>query len=206
MTTLLTVEGEEALRRLNGLNAFYMSSSTTQVDARPDRLASGIRTSSARRTLQETVIVRCVTVIEAYLTDLARRLVDDRLERLPPADPALASLVEHLRDSRIGGLDQGRWDELISLWSAGLGIAINQRYSGYTKLVALRAARHAIAHRYGDMTDAYRKHHRQRLTKEGFRDPLLARGPLPLTETDVLAGLSLSLSTVRWLENAVATS
>ncbi len=204
MTTVLTVEGEDALRRLNGLAAFYTSSAQVHATDSPSRVGYGPRASSGRRTLRETVIVRCVTVIEAYLTDLARRLVADRLDALPAGDQAQATLVEHLRESRLGGLDQGRWDDLITLWSAGLGVAINQDYREYSKLLALRVTRHAIAHRYGEITEQYRKHHRQRLAKEGFRDPLLARGPVPISEADVLAGLTLALTTVRWLERALA--
>lgn len=201
---VVTVEGEDALRRLNALAAFYASSIQVHATDSPGRLSSGRRASSARRTLQETVIVRCVTVIEAYLTDLATRLVSDRLDALPAGNRAQETLVEHLRDSRLGGLDQGRWEDLITLWSRGLGVAIKQDYGGYSKLLGLRVTRHAIAHRYGEITEQYRKHHRQRLAKEGFRDPLLAKGPVPISETDVLDGLTLALTTVRWLERALA--
>lgn len=199
-TTLLTVEGEEALRRLNGLAAFYGRSAGMHDTEAQGRLNIGPRTSSDVRTLQETVIVRCVTILEAYMTDLARRLVNDRLGGIPAAEAPLVSLTDHLRDSRLEGLDQGKWEDLVTLWSEGLGVAIKQHYGDYGKLVALRTTRHAIAHRYGAITEQYRKRHRHRLVKEGFRDPLVAEGPVPLTKIDVLDALALALRTVRWLE------
>ena len=51
VTTVLTVEGEEALRRLNALAAFYSSSTQTYALDSPGRLSSGRRASSGRRTL-----------------------------------------------------------------------------------------------------------------------------------------------------------
>jgi hypothetical protein len=147
-----------------------------------------------------------VTVLEAYMTDLGRRLVDVRLGAIPAGDTALTLLTEHLRDSRLAGLDHGRWDDLVTLWSAGLGIEIKQIYGDYGQLLALRTTRHAIAHRYGEITAQFRKQHRDRLIKEGFRDPLTSEGPVPLTEADVLAALRLALSTVRWLEQTLAVA
>jgi hypothetical protein len=202
-TLVLTAEGEEALRRLNALAAFYERVAARHEVELPERLRVEPRASSDVRTLQETVILRSVTILEPYMTDLARRLVDDHLERIPAADTSLVSLTEHLRDSLIG-LDQGRWDDIVTLWSDGLGIAIKQQYSDYGKLVALRTARHAIAHRYGEITAQYRKQHRKRLAEEGFDNPLAAEGPVPLTAADVRSALSLALGTVRWLERRLA--
>lgn len=206
MNALLTIEGEEALRRLHGLAAFYTRSAATRLARVPGRLNAEPQASSDRRTLQETVIVRCVTVIEAYMTDLAMRVVNDRLAGISAGDAALASLTEYLRDSRLVGLEQGKWEDLVTLWSGGLGVEIKQSYGEYVKLVALRATRHAIAHRYGEITQQYRRQHAQRLVREGFRDPLAAEGPVPLTEIDVLDALALALGTVRWLEHTLAAA
>jgi hypothetical protein len=203
---LLTVEGEEALRRLNALAAFYARSTGAHEKTAPGRLDSGQAASSDTRTLEETVIVRCVTVVEAYMTDLGRRLVNDRLEGVPAGDSALVSLTQHLRDARLVGLDQSRWDDLVTLWSDGLSVKVKQDYGDYSKLVALRTTRHAIAHRYGEITEQYRKQHRQRLVREGFRDPLAAEGPVPLTDSDVVDALALALATVRWLERTLAAA
>lgn len=204
MTTLITIEGEEALRRLNSLTAFVKRSSVTHAADPPGRLNDGQGSSSDARTVQETVIVRCVTVVEAYLTDLARRLVSNRLEGIPGGDAALVSLTSYLRNTGLTVLDQGKWEDLVKLWAGGLGVPIKQDYSEYGRLVALRTTRHAIIHRYGEITELYRKQHRQRLEKEGFRDPLAAEGTVPLTDTDVLDALALALTTVRWLEQTLA--
>jgi hypothetical protein len=170
----------------------------------PGRLMADRRAPSVGRTLQESVIVRSVTIVEAYMTDLARRLVDDRLRRVPSSDFALASLAAHLRDSRISDLDHGKWEELVTLWSDGLDIALQREFTNYGRLVALRTTRHAIVHRYGDMTPQYRKQHRPRLVAEGFQDPLSAEGLVPLTRADVLDALELCLATVRWIEGQLA--
>ena len=203
---LITSEGEEALRRLNALSAFYSSSAVSQETEGPPRLNSVTSVSTDQRTLQETVIVRCVTVVEAYMTDLGKRLVNDRLEGVPADDTALVSLAGHLRDSRLVGLDQGKWDGLVTLWSEGLGVPVRESYPGYSSLVALRTTRHAIAHRYGEITQLYRKQHLQRLVKEGFRDPLAAEGPVPLSDYDVRDALSLTVGAIRWFEQALVAA
>jgi hypothetical protein len=201
---ILTREGEDALRRLNGLAAFYRRLAFLPDPEPPGRLMGARRASSVGRTLQETVIVRSVTIVEAYMTDLGRRLVDDHLRRVPAGDLPLASLAVHLRDSRMADLDHGKWEELVTLWSDGLDIALQQQFTNYARLAALRTTRHAIVHRYGDMTPQYRKQHRQRLIAEGFRDPLSAEGLVPLTRADVLDALELCLATVRWFETQLA--
>lgn len=200
----MTTEGEEALRRLNALAAFYSLSALPASAEALARLASATRVPPDQRTLQETVIVRCVTVVEAYMTDLGKRLVHDRLETA--GDSSLVPLTEHLWGSRLVEIDRGRWEDLVGLWSDGLGIAFKERYPGYSSLVALRTTRHAIAHRYGEITQLYRRQHRQRLVKEGFRDPLAAEGPVPLSDEDVGDALSLALQVVRWLERALAAA
>jgi len=202
VTSVITVEGEEALRRLNGLASFFAQSSPTHQPDGPERLVLG-RASSGARTLQETVIFRCVTVVEAYFTDLARRLVNERLAGIPATNQPLSSLAGYLRNSQLVGLDQGKWEDLMMLWSGGLGVDIKHSYPDYSKLVALRTARHAITHRYGEITDQYRKQHRQRLAKEGFRDPLSAEGPVPLARSDIVDALALALGVVRWLEHTL---
>ncbi len=200
---LLTVEGEEALRRLHSLAAFVERWSAARDNDGPARLGNEGRSSTDIRTIQETVIVRCVTVIEAYLADLARRLVSDRLADIPAGDASVVSLTRYLSNSSLLALDHGRWEDLISLWVSGLGVPIKQGFAEYGKLVALRTTRHAIAHRYGEITDLYRKQHRQRLEDEGFRDPLAAEGAVPLTDADVRDALALAITTVRWLEQTL---
>lgn len=203
-TAILSREGEDALRRLNGLTAFYRRLAFLPDAEPPGRLIADRRASSVGRTLQETVIVRSVTIVEAYMTDLGRRLVDDHLSRVPSDDVALVSLAVHLRDSRMSDLDHGKWEELVTLWSGGLDVALQREFNGYARLVALRTTRHAIVHRYGDMTPQYRKQHRQRLTDEGFQDPLSAEGLVPLMRADVLDALGLCVATVRWIERQLA--
>lgn len=196
MTAVARAEVEEALRRINSLAGFYEEMSGGIGPDQPGRLrTAGSATGGNRRTLQETVLVRSVSIVEALFQDLAERLLDERLS-LPDGDPRVMTLVAHLRAHRMSRIGAGSWEELRTLWRDGLGVDL-ATFAEQSSLVALRTTRHAIVHRLGAVTDQYRKQHRQRLQALGI-DPATAT-VIPLNDREVRDALELCRVTVRWL-------
>lgn len=199
MAVVVEPEIEEALRRINALAAFYDETRRALTPGPSGRLTCRSGTDD-QRTLQETVIVRCVSVLEALFQDLGTRLVDERLAKLPP-EPDLIRLVQHLRDHRLARLPSGAWHEVVELWRDGLGVDMTTSFRQQSSLVALRTTRHAIVHRLGAMTEQYRKQHRQQLEALGMRTASMKR--IPLSDADVRAALTLCRNCVRWLHDAL---
>jgi hypothetical protein len=190
-------EIEEALRRINALAGFYDQMDRSIAAVSRGRLGSPRGDAGGdRRTLQETVLVRCVSIIEALFQDLGTRLVDERLDQIP-SDPQLRRLVAHLRQQRLARLSSGSWEELVKLWRDGLGVDLNTTFPRQAALAGLRTTRHAIVHRLGAVTEQYRKQHRQRLEALGFN--LSGAAVIPLSDADVRDGLELCRACVRWL-------
>lgn len=195
---MISREGEDALRRVNALAAFAAHASNGSEPA-PGRLESDRTTDPDRRIVRESVVLRCVSVTEAYLTDLGKRLLADRLTDRKGDDV----LFEFLREAQNERLNQGNWNNLVALWEAGLGVPIKS-FPGYSAIVNFRTTRHAIAHRYGEMTPLYRKQLAHRLKAEGYRDPRSADGLVLLNDSDVNSAISITRGFVRYVELEVS--
>lgn len=190
--TVACAEIELALRRVNGLAGFYEQVAPTLRDAGRSR---HVRSSAEARVLQEAVLVRCVSIVEALFHDLAHRLVAEHVSAAG-GEPALDRLLAHLRASRLGRLGAGAWEDLTGLWRDGLGVHVTQ-FPAYDDLDRLRTTRNAIAHQMGAATGKYIKQNRQRLEALGLNPATLSE--IPLADKDVRDALDLCREAVRWL-------
>lgn len=195
-----SVEGDEALRSLNRLRAFYNETSRSIVErssGRRSRMGRGVLDSELR-TLRESIIVRCVTVLEAFAANRGHALIRDRLGAIevdPRLPPTARAMVAWLRESQAESATQ--WGGAATLWREAYNVDINT--SGSPNLKEVRATRHAIVHTGGAYTRSYRRQAKGRLARAGI-DPAHARGLIPIDEQDVVDAFAAAGGFVRWLD------
>lgn len=197
----LSVDGDEALRGLNRLRAFYTETARSiggRSPGRRSRMGRGVRDAELR-TLRESIIVSCVTVLEAFAAKRAHALIRNRLGgiEVDPRLPATArAMIEWLRESQADAATQ--WGGATTLWREAYNVDINR--SGSPNLKEVRATRHAIVHTGGAYTRSYRRQAKGRLVRAGI-NPVRASGLIPIEEQDVVDAFAAAEDFVRWLDD-----
>jgi hypothetical protein len=207
----LTLEAEIALRRLGGVQGFF----TTARRATPPRPGGRIRSNAVRggtlrpvgstgysRTLQEVVLVRAVSIIEAYVFDLTQRELASRVARLT-RDDAGQVLVAHLVEEKWRPIKNGGWAKLLDFCKDGLKLNPRQ-FEDWQELDLLRETRHAVTHRVGDVTQKYVAAASTvgRLKKLGV-EPGKMHGLVPLDNAYVVEEIELCRRFVMWFDALV---
>jgi len=196
----LSIEGEEALRSLNRLRGFHietMRSIAAGAFGRRSRVGHGVPNVELR-TLRESIIVRCVTVLEAFAANRAHALIRDGLggvEVDPRLPLAARTMVGWLRESQADSATQ--WGGTTTLWREAYNVDINK--SGAPNLKEVRATRHAIVHTAGAYTRSYRRQARTRLARARV-DPVRATGLIPIDEQDVTHAFAAAEGFILWLD------
>ncbi len=150
------------------------------------------------RTLRESIIVRCVTVLEAFAANRAHLLIRDRLGGIeidPRLPLAARAMVEWLRESQAEAATQ--WGGATTLWREAYKVDINK--SGAPNFKEVRATRHAIVHTGGAYTRSYRRQAKSRLVRARI-DPVRATGLIPIDEQDVVDAFAAAEGFIRWLD------
>jgi hypothetical protein len=190
---VLTVQGELAVRRLGALKAFH--DRVARDFAREPSSIGG----TGLRTLREAVLVRCVSVLEAYVTDLGEEVFNRRLKDQITESKARV-LAEYLGSARWQAARS--WAAYEEIWSEGLGISLGQ-FTDWNRVKVTRAARNAIVHAFGEYNAEYRRIARTKLEGLGI-DPDRASGRIPLDGGDVDDGLGVGRAFVMWVDPQVA--
>jgi hypothetical protein len=202
---MLSIEADDALRNVNRLRAFYIEAKRSIIGwslERRSRMGIGAHQAELR-TLRESIIVRCVTVLEAFAGNRAQALLRERLSEVeidPRVPLAARAMIEWLRESQADAATQ--WGGAATLWREAYDIDINK--SGSPNLKEVRATRHAIVHTGGVYTRSYRKQAKSRLTRAGI-DPSRASGTIPIDEQDVTDAFVAAERFVRWLDERSRT-
>ena len=159
MTELLTIEAETALRRLGALRGFFntglsLSQGRPSVGrlgpARPETRSS----EQQLTTLREVVIVRAVSVLEAYVFDVVETELEAQIDPVVKNSGA-SQLVSHLAEYRWEPIKaSGAWVRLLDFARDGLGLP-PKAFAQWQDVTLLRETRHAIVHRVGEITKKY---------------------------------------------------
>jgi hypothetical protein len=198
---VISEDAENAVRNLHRLKDFYVATAKHHpLPARGRRRGPRTRPIGHRqRTLYESTIVRCVTIIEAYLSNRAEAVTEERLRvvlnrtDVPASSRALAAF---LRDEAWTTAER-TWNAMQTYWSDGLQIPITDRWG--SRISALRETRHSIVHHMGHITDRYRKSAADVLRAAGL-DPQAASGLIPINATDVDAAITLTKDFIMWID------
>jgi hypothetical protein len=208
---VLTLEGETALRRLGALQAFLRIAkpATVTLRSRLSRPRAPVAHTPASvpaghaRTLQEVVLVRAVSVVEAYVFDLTENEI--RAEESAIAAGARGrKLVQHLVDDRWSAIESaGAWVRLLEFSKDGLGLN-PKAFNEWQQLDLLRETRHAIVHRVGEVTPKYLKaaENAGRLKELGLEASKVS-GLVPLGDEDAERQVELCRRFVLWHDGVV---
>ena len=209
----MTLEAETALRRLGALEGFSRRAAHPPLRSPTRRLgkrrASIPPVPSAKvpygyqRTLQEVVLVRAVSVVEAYVFDITEVEFRGEIARISGTERG-TNLVSNLFDDRWGTIESaGAWRRLLDFSKAGLGL--NPRsFNEWSQLDLVRETRHAIVHRVGEVTPKYLKAAEKagRLKELGL-EPSKVTGLLPLDPAQLSSDIALCRSFVLWYDAKV---
>ncbi len=191
---MLSAEAELAVRRLGGLRAFHEKVARQLADplgANVDQIGL--------RTLREAVLVRCMSILEAYVTELGHEVVERRLRQEIPAG-TVRTLADYLVRKRWQGARS--WPDYEEIWKEGLGLSLGD-FREWQQIRITRGARNAIVHQLGEYNQEYRKVARTKLEGMGI-DATRASGRIPLDEDDVTDGLSAGRAFVLWADLEMA--
>jgi hypothetical protein len=194
---VLSSQAELALRRLGGLQAFHVRVARHLNGGDPTPGSDIDRTGL--RTLREAVLVRCMSVLEAYVLDLGREVIECRLREQASA-PRTRALADYLVSERWARARS--WSSYEQIWRDGIGLALSD-FQQWEQVQITRGARNAIVHQFGEYNNEYRRVARKKLEGLGI-DPDRASGRIPLDEEDVRDGLGAARAFVVWADPLTA--
>jgi hypothetical protein len=205
----LTAEGERALRRLGDLRGFLFSGLAPQrKDPRSNRLASERPTRRAReqqlRTLREVVIVRAVSILEAYVFDVIETELNDQISPLLDR-PESVKLLSDLVESRWAPIQSaGAWGRLLDFCKDGFGLT-PRAFPDWQEITLLRETRHAVVHRVGEVTKKYlAAAQKVGVLAELQIDPGQAGGYVYLDDARTAAGIDTCRMFILWFEDELS--
>ena len=189
----ISPEAERSLRTLNRLAVLLHRGRPAFAGVSPWHLES-------RQDLNEAVIVRAFSVLEAYLLDRADELL---VQELPvPGSPS--PLVAYLYDVVLSQF-RTRFETRVEFWKNALGVDLRSGYPKWSKVSEHKDLRNTLTHALGYMHprryERIPKSVRARLARV-TATPELYMGRIPIDDRDADDSIEVAKDVIQWLERS----